>query len=50
MKNKYNLQSSDFPVAEEIYSNVVSIPLFTAMSEDDQNRVIKEIHHLLNKP
>lgn len=49
-KNKYNLQSSDFPVAEEIYSNVVSIPLFTAMSEDDQNRVIKEIHHLLNKP
>lgn len=48
-KNKYNLQSSSFPVAEEIYGNVVSIPLFTAMTDDDQNRVIKEIHNVLNQ-
>lgn len=31
----------DFPMAEDYYSRCLSLPMFHAMSEDDQNRVIE---------
>lgn len=34
---------ADFPVAETAYQNMVSIPLFTAMSDDDQEHIIKSL-------
>ena len=46
-KNDYNLSISDFPNAEDTYQNIVSIPLYTKMSEDDQKHVITTIKEIL---
>lgn len=47
-RDMYKLQSEDFPIAEDVYHRIVSIPLFTAMTEDDQTRVIMAIKDILN--
>lgn len=47
-RDTYNLLPEDFPNAERIFNSIVSIPLFTAMTDDDQNRVIKAIHKIFN--
>ncbi len=46
-RDTYHLNAEDFPVAEKVYASIVSIPLFTAMTEDDQNRVIQAIREIL---
>lgn len=46
-RDTYNLKPEMFPVAEDIYSREVSIPLFTKMTTDDQNRVISAIKSIL---
>jgi len=36
-------KSGDYPIAEEYYSKVISIPMFANMSEEEQDYVIKSI-------
>lgn len=40
-------QDGDFPNAEEYYRNAITIPLFPAMSADEQTRVVKALHEVL---
>lgn len=47
-KEKYNLKAENFPIAEKAFNKIVSIPLYTAMTEDDQYRVINAIKEILN--
>ena len=39
-RDRYGLTPEQFPVAEAAYQRMFSIPLFTAMSDDEQGRVI----------
>lgn len=47
-RDSYNLKAEDFPVAENVYQHILSIPLFTKMSNDDQDRVIDAIKEIFN--
>jgi dTDP-4-amino-4,6-dideoxygalactose transaminase len=44
---KYSLTPEMFPVAELAYQSMISIPLYTIMSEADQTRVIDSLRILL---
>jgi dTDP-4-amino-4,6-dideoxygalactose transaminase len=46
-RESLKLRSSQFPVADQAYERMVSIPLFTAMSDDDQEHIIAAIRGLL---
>ncbi|PQQ42960.1 UDP-4-amino-4,6-dideoxy-N-acetyl-beta-L-altrosamine transaminase [Photorhabdus luminescens] len=46
-KNTYSLNENDFPVAEENFKRIVSIPLYTKMTKEDQIYVIKTIKEIL---
>ena len=39
-RDRYGLTPEQFPAAEQAYQRMLSIPLFTAMSDDEQARVI----------
>jgi dTDP-4-amino-4,6-dideoxygalactose transaminase len=46
-KSEYNLHADDFPVASKYYATTVSIPLYTKMTNADQEYVIEVIHKIL---
>lgn len=46
-RDKYNLKSVDFPVSEGAYLAMLSIPLYTSMSDEQQNRVISVLQDTL---
>jgi dTDP-4-amino-4,6-dideoxygalactose transaminase len=46
-RDRYELTPEMFPVAELAYQQMLSIPLFTAMTDADQDRVIFTLHQLL---
>lgn len=46
-KNKNNLSNKMFPEAEKAYLSMLSLPLYTAMSDDDQDRVINALFDAL---
>ncbi|NHB63672.1 DegT/DnrJ/EryC1/StrS family aminotransferase [Photorhabdus sp. RW14-46] len=46
-KNTYSLNENNFPVAEENFKRIVSIPLYTKMTKEDQIYVIKTIKGIL---
>jgi dTDP-4-amino-4,6-dideoxygalactose transaminase len=46
-KNRYKLSNEAFPVSEKAYSTMLSIPLYTAMSDNDQDLVIENLHKAL---
>ena len=39
-RDRYGLRPEQFPAADKAYQRMLSIPLFTAMSDDEQGRVI----------
>jgi dTDP-4-amino-4,6-dideoxygalactose transaminase len=43
-KKRYNLSDKKFHVADEAYKSMISLPLYTAMSDENQNRIIKLLH------
>lgn len=43
----YGLAPEHFPVAEKAYQNMVSIPLYTSMTDADQERVISALRDIL---
>ncbi|MCC2626034.1 MAG: UDP-4-amino-4,6-dideoxy-N-acetyl-beta-L-altrosamine transaminase [Burkholderiales bacterium] len=47
-KSEYNLKETDFPHATKYYSTAVSLPLYTKMSDDNQDYVIATIHQILS--
>ena len=46
-RDRYQLTPAQFPHADAAYQAMVSLPLFTAMSDADQERVIAALHELL---
>ncbi|HZK05959.1 MAG TPA: DegT/DnrJ/EryC1/StrS family aminotransferase [Actinomycetaceae bacterium] len=49
-RSAYQLRSEDFPVASAAYPTVVSLPIFSAMSRDQVDRVARTIHSVLTPP
>jgi len=46
-RDRYQLTPGQFPQADAAYQAMVSLPLFTAMGDADQERVIAALHELL---
>lgn len=46
-RDRYHLKPEDFPNALNAYERSVSLPLFTKMSEEDQERVIAAVRDIL---
>lgn len=46
-RDRYQLTPAMFPQAEAAYQAMISIPLFTAMTDADQDRVICALHEVL---
>ena len=46
-RDRYGLTPEQFPHADAAYQAMVSLPLFTAMTDADQDRVIAALHALL---
>ena len=46
-RDRYQLTPAMFPEADAAYQAMISIPLFTAMSDTDQDRVIAALHEVL---
>ncbi|MFT3664755.1 DegT/DnrJ/EryC1/StrS family aminotransferase [Piscinibacter sp.] len=46
-RDRYGLTPEMFPVADAAYRSMISIPLFTKMSDADQDRVITALHEVL---
>jgi dTDP-4-amino-4,6-dideoxygalactose transaminase len=42
-QQRYGYKAGDFPVAEEVYSRCLSLPIFPAMSDDDVSWVIESV-------
>ena len=47
-RNRYQLTPEMFPRAEASYSAMFSLPLFTAMTDTDQDRVISALYEVLS--
>lgn len=43
----YGYRPGDFPIAEDVADNIVSLPLFPQMTDDQQNRVIDALKKIL---
>ena len=46
-RNRYALRPDDFPHALNVYEHAVSLPLYTKMTDDDQDRVIRAVQDVL---
>lgn len=46
-RDRYNLKPEDFPNALKAYERAVSLPLFTKMNDEDQQRVITAVREIL---
>jgi len=46
-RDTYNLKPGDFPNATRAYERAVTLPLYTRMTDADQDRVIRAIHGIL---
>ncbi|MXP27972.1 aminotransferase class V-fold PLP-dependent enzyme [Porphyrobacter algicida] len=47
-RDRYGLLPGDFPVTEAAYQSMFSIPIYTRMTQDDQQRVIEALHAVLS--
>lgn len=48
-KETYALKAENFPVAQQVYERAVSLPLYTKMTSEDQDRVIDTIRHIVKE-
>lgn len=48
-RNTYGFKPGDFPLAEDIASRIVSLPLFPSMTEQEQDRVIAAAAKIFNR-
>ena len=49
-RDTYHLRSEQFPNATRAYHQVVSLPLYTRMTDRDQDRVIRAVRSILSRP
>ena len=49
-REAYALKAEQFPVATRAYRSIVSLPLYTRMTEADQDRVIHAVWSILDRP
>lgn len=47
-RDTYNLKPQDFPNALAVYERAVSLPLYTKMTEKDQERVVEAVRGILD--
>jgi len=47
-RRRFGFRRGDFPVAEDVGQNIVSLPLFPEMTERDQDRVVAAMRELLH--
>jgi dTDP-4-amino-4,6-dideoxygalactose transaminase len=48
-RDTYGLQPEQFPNATRVFSQIVSLPLYTRMTDAEQDRVISTIHSILGQ-
>ena len=48
-QRSYGYRDGDFPIAEDIYSRCLSLPIYAAMSDDDVNYVIETVLALVRE-
>jgi dTDP-4-amino-4,6-dideoxygalactose transaminase len=48
-RDTYQLRTERYPRAQSVYERTVSLPLYSRMTESDQDRVIKTVTELLTK-
>lgn len=46
-KETYHLKPEDFPMSLKVFQNTVSLPLYTKMTDQDQDRVIKAVREII---
>ncbi|GAB2899198.1 DegT/DnrJ/EryC1/StrS family aminotransferase [Paralcaligenes ginsengisoli] len=46
-RDRYQLKAADFPEADQAYHTMLSLPLYTAMNNEDQTRVINALTQCL---
>lgn len=46
-RDRYSLSPRDFPITDNAYQRMFTIPLYTRMTDDDQERVIQALHDIL---
>lgn len=46
-RDRYSLRPEQFPVSERLFQSCVSLPLYTRMSNEDQDRVVTALRELL---
>jgi dTDP-4-amino-4,6-dideoxygalactose transaminase len=49
-RNKYRLRPEQFPNATKAFNHAVSLPLYTRMTDADQDRVIRTARSILDRP
>ena len=49
-RDTYGLRPEQFPNATRAFQHVVSLPLYTRMTDADQDRVIRATRSILNRP
>jgi dTDP-4-amino-4,6-dideoxygalactose transaminase len=49
-RETYNLRPEQFPTATRAFKHIVSLPLYTRMTDADQDRVIASIRAILGQP
>lgn len=48
-RDSLDIDQNKFQISEKAYQRMVSIPLYTSMSDSDQDRIIAEIHSFFSK-
>jgi len=46
-RDRYGFKPEDFPVALDCYRRAVSLPVYSKMTDDDVERVIKAVREIL---
>ena len=46
-RDRYNLQPDDFPQALKTYQSIVSLPIYTRMTDADVERVVGTVRSIL---
>jgi dTDP-4-amino-4,6-dideoxygalactose transaminase len=48
-REQYGFQPGDFPIAESVGERIVSLPLFPAMADAEQDRVLEVMQHIFTE-
>ena len=48
-RDRYGLKPEDFPVATDVYSRAVSLPIYTLMTDEDVGRVVRAVRLIVER-